>query len=49
MIQQILVFALLGVAVFFLVRTVYLNLRTGRTCASQCNKCSAAETTKSLQ
>ncbi|MFZ9980594.1 MAG: FeoB-associated Cys-rich membrane protein [Cyclobacteriaceae bacterium] len=49
MIQQILVFALLGVAVFFLVRTVYLNLKTGRNCASQCNKCGAEEPNKSLR
>jgi len=46
MIQQILVFTLLAAAVFFLVRTVYLNLRTGRTCENQCGKCAATESHK---
>ncbi|MFZ9503747.1 MAG: FeoB-associated Cys-rich membrane protein [Cyclobacteriaceae bacterium] len=46
MLQQILVFALLISAVVFLIRTVYISFRTGKTCASNCGKCAVTETTK---
>ncbi|MFM7193665.1 MAG: FeoB-associated Cys-rich membrane protein [Bacteroidota bacterium] len=42
MIQQLLIAVLLIASVFYLVRTVYVSFRTGKTCGTGCGKCAEA-------